>query len=54
MARFVEHCVALYVALESRNLAQETHVRGCWIDPSAGLMWTPKDNGEGVSWKKDV
>jgi hypothetical protein len=32
--------------------AQETQARGYWIDPSTGLMWAGKDNGEDVSWKK--
>ena len=34
--------------------AQETQVRGFWIDPSTGLMWAGKDNGKGVSWKGSV
>ena len=32
--------------------AQETQVRGYWIDPSTGLMWAGKDNGKDVSWNK--
>ena len=31
---------------EDRGLAQETQVRGYWVDPSAGLMWAAKDNGK--------
>jgi hypothetical protein len=34
--------------------AQETQVRGYWIDPSTGLMWVGKDNGRDVSWKHAV
>src|SRR4051794_37837889 len=32
--------------------AQETQVRGYWVDPSSNLMWAGKDNGRDVSWKK--
>jgi|SRR6185312_9247240 len=32
--------------------AQETQIRGYWIDPSTGLMWAGKDNGKDVSWNK--
>jgi hypothetical protein len=31
---------------------QDTPLRESWIDPSTGLMWTPKDNGKDVSWAK--
>jgi hypothetical protein len=34
-----------------RGGAQETRTRGFWVDPSSGLMWTGKDNGNDVSWK---
>jgi hypothetical protein len=37
-----------------RGGAQETQVRGYWIDPSTGLMWAGKDNGKDVSWKNAV
>jgi Protein of unknown function (DUF1566) len=37
-----------------RGGAQETQVRGYWLDPSTGLMWAGKDNGKDVSWKKAV
>jgi Protein of unknown function (DUF1566) len=37
---------------EGRGGAQETQIRGYWIDPSNGLMWAGKDNGKDVSWKK--
>jgi hypothetical protein len=30
--------------------AQETQVRGVWIDPVTGLTWAAKDNGKDVSW----
>jgi hypothetical protein len=32
--------------------AQETQPRGYWIDPSTGLMWTAKDNGNDIPWAK--
>jgi Protein of unknown function (DUF1566) len=32
--------------------AQETQIRGYWIDPSTGLMWAGKDNGRDVNWNK--
>jgi hypothetical protein len=34
--------------------AQETQVRGYWVDPSTGLMWAGKDNGKDVRWKGAV
>lgn len=37
-----------------RSGAQDTQVRGYWIDPSTGLMWAGKDNGKNVDWKKAV
>jgi Protein of unknown function (DUF1566) len=37
---------------EGRGQAQETQVRGYWIDPSTGLMWAGKDNGKDVNWDK--
>ena len=39
---------------ESQGVAQETQLRGYWIDPSTGLMWAGKDNGKDVSWHKAV
>jgi RHS repeat-associated protein len=39
-------------APEGRSGAQETQVRGYWIDSSTGLTWAGKDNGRDVSWKK--
>ena len=37
-----------------RGGAQETQVRGYWIDPSTGLMWAAQDNGKDVSWHKAI
>ena len=42
------------LAPEGHGGAQETHIRGYWVDPSTGLMWAGKDNGKDVSWKKAV
>lgn len=39
---------------EDQTSAQQTQVRGYWVDPSTGLMWTGKDNGKDVSWKGAV
>jgi hypothetical protein len=39
-------------APEAQGGAQEIQERGFWTDPSTGLMWTAKDNGKDVSWKK--
>lgn len=39
-------------APERQDSAQETQIRGYWVDPSTGLMWAGKDNGSDVSWKK--
>jgi Protein of unknown function (DUF1566) len=38
----------------ARGLAQETQVRGYWVDPSTGLMWAGKDSGKDESWKNAV
>jgi hypothetical protein len=38
----------------NQNSAQETQVRGYWVDPATGLMWAGKDNGKDVSWKGAV
>jgi hypothetical protein len=38
-------------ATATPDLAQETQSRGYWVDPSTGLMWAAKDNGEDVNWK---
>lgn len=34
------------------GVAQETRVRGYWVDPSNGLMWAARDNGRRGSWHK--
>src|ERR1035441_6091180 len=34
--------------------SQQTQARGYWDDPTTGLMWAGRDNGEDVSWKKAV
>lgn len=34
-----------------RAAAQDNQVRGLWVDPSTGLMWTGKDNARDVSWR---
>jgi hypothetical protein len=39
-------------AMPDQGRAEETRVRGYWVDPSTGLMWAAKDNGKDVSWKK--
>jgi hypothetical protein len=39
---------------EGQSRAQETQVRGYWIDPSTGLMWAGKDNGKDVKRKNAV
>jgi hypothetical protein len=36
---------------EDQSLAQKTQARGYWVDPSTGLMWAGKDNGDKeVNW----
>ena len=37
---------------QNQKQAHEIQVRGYWVDPSTGLMWTVKDNRKDVSWKK--
>ncbi len=34
--------------------SQVTQMRGFWVDPSSGLMWAGKDNGQNVTWKNAV
>jgi hypothetical protein len=36
----------------NRAGAQETKIRGYWIDPSTGLMWNAMDNGKDINWGK--
>jgi len=37
---------------EAQPSPQDTKVSGYWTDPATGIMWTEKDNGKDVSWKK--
>ena len=37
---------------QDQGQAQETGVRGYWVDPSTGLMWVGKDNAKDVNWHK--
>jgi hypothetical protein len=46
--------VIVCVFAPDRASAQETQVRGYWVDRSTGLMWAGKDNGKDVSWNKAV
>jgi hypothetical protein len=41
-------------SMQGQNSAQETLARGYWVDPSTGLMWTAKDNGNDISWGNAV
>jgi hypothetical protein len=41
-------------ATQNQSSAQETQLRGYWVDPSTGLMWAAKDNGRDVGWKGAV
>lgn len=46
-------CVAILLfVFRVISQAQDTQVRGYWVDPSTGLMWAAKDNGKDISWKK--
>ena len=44
----------LNLPCKTKDRRRETQARGYWIDPSAGLMWSGKDNGKDVSWKGAV
>jgi len=35
---------------ENDRRIQQTQSRGYWIDPSTGLMWAAKDNGQNINW----
>jgi Protein of unknown function (DUF1566) len=37
-----------------QDTCRETGLRGYWIDPSTGLIWTGRDNGKDVRWKGAV
>ena len=39
---------------DDHQQAQETRVRGYWVDPSTGLMWAGRDNGKAVTWGQAV
>jgi hypothetical protein len=41
-------------APEGKGGAQETQMQSYWIDPSTGLMWAGRDNGNDVSWHKAI
>jgi hypothetical protein len=41
-------------APEDQDRAQEAQARGFWTDPSTGLMWAGKDNGNDVNWHDAV
>lgn len=40
--------------VEAERQHQESLVRGYWIDPKTGLMWTYRDNGDDLNWKEAV
>jgi hypothetical protein len=53
----ISFCTSIAIAgaqspTQDQGQAQETQLRGYWVDPSTGLMWAGKDNGRDVSWKK--
>lgn len=48
----VPMAVGAQSATDDRGLAQETQVRGYWLDLATGLIWTARDNGKDVSWKR--
>lgn len=56
IAALVFSASALMASAQSARHAQgdvqETRAPGAWTDPSTGLMWSDKDNGKDVSWKK--
>jgi Protein of unknown function (DUF1566) len=37
---------------QDQSSAQETQAREYWADPSTGLMWAARDNGEDITWGK--
>jgi hypothetical protein len=56
VAVFLVYVAAIIAGAQSAPQGQahtkETQARGVWTDPSTGLMWTDKDNGKDVTWKK--
>ena len=58
-AKAILICLSIITAIcgaqspaNDRADAQETQTRVYWIDPSTGLMWTAKDNGDDITWGK--
>jgi len=39
---------------QAPSRAQESHSSGFWTDPATSLLWTRRDSGKDVSWKKAV
>lgn len=37
-----------------KDATQEMQARDYWIDPSTGLMWAAKDNGNDITWGKAI
>ena len=52
VAKDVTRIAGAQSSSEVRGQAQETQVRGYWIDPSTRLMWAGRDNGKDVNWHK--
>lgn len=48
--------VAMVVGAQSlaqeRGLAQDIQMSRNWVDPSTGLMWAARDNGQDLTWKQ--
>lgn len=41
-------------SIANPEITRETQARGYWIDPATKLMWTARDNGKDISWRKAV
>jgi len=41
-------------ATENKSSAQETQLRGYWVDRATELVWAGKNDGKDVSWGKAV
>lgn len=41
-------------SIKDQESVHDTQARGYWVDPDTRLMWTGKDNGKDVTWKKAV
>jgi hypothetical protein len=53
----ISFCTLVVIAsaqssMQDQGQGQASHARGFWTDQSTRLMWTGKDNGKDVSWKK--